>query len=94
MFLLGYHENPPGAKFDPTGSQVINKETVLPVIRKYLDFEEGNRAFQALRSYWGGLLHTLQVDTPDEHTNRMVNTWNAYQCMITFNLLMLWILGF
>ena len=24
--------------------------------------------------------------TPDEHTNRMVNIWNAYQCMITFNM--------
>jgi len=26
------------------------------------------------------------VDTPDIHTNRMVNIWNAYQCMATFNL--------
>jgi len=26
------------------------------------------------------------VETPDEHTNRMVNIWNAYQCMVTFNL--------
>ncbi len=28
----------------------------------------------------------MQVQTPDEHTNRMVNIWNAYQCMVTFNL--------
>ncbi len=26
------------------------------------------------------------MTTPDEHTNRMVNIWNAYQVMITFNL--------
>ena len=26
------------------------------------------------------------MQTPDEHTNRMVNLWNAYQCMVTFNL--------
>ena len=32
------------------------------------------------------LLGRIQVTTPDEHTNRMVNTWNAYQCMVTFNL--------
>jgi cellobiose phosphorylase len=26
------------------------------------------------------------VNTPDIHTNRMVNIWNAYQCMATFNM--------
>jgi cellobiose phosphorylase len=30
--------------------------------------------------------HKYQVVTPDEHTNRMVNIWNAYQTMITFNM--------
>ena len=34
----------------------------------------------------GRLLDIFQVNTPDEHTNRMVNIWNAYQCMITFNM--------
>ena len=28
----------------------------------------------------------MQVETPDTHTNRMVNTWNAYQCVATFNI--------
>ena len=27
----------------------------------------------------------FQVSTPDSHTNRMVNIWNAYQVMTTFN---------
>ena len=26
------------------------------------------------------------MNTPDIHTNRMVNIWNAYQCMATFNM--------
>ncbi len=43
-------------------------------------------AFEALRTYWNGLLGICRVDTPDIHTNRMVNIWNAYQCMATFNL--------
>jgi cellobiose phosphorylase len=43
-------------------------------------------AFQALRVHWLGLLDKYQVVTPDEHTNRMVNIWNAYQTMITFNM--------
>jgi cellobiose phosphorylase len=86
IFLLGYHENPRDAKFDPPGSQRINKKTVAPLIAKYLRLENVDAAFANLGRYWDGLLGALQVQTPDEHTNRMVNIWNAYQCMITFNM--------
>ncbi len=85
-FILGYHENPQDAKFDPPGSQTINKATVLPIIQRYLDPAAADAAFQALADHWRGLLDVYQVETPDPHTNRMVNIWNAYQCMVTFNL--------
>ena len=32
------------------------------------------------------MLGVYQVASPDEHANRMVNIWNAYQCMATFNM--------
>ncbi len=86
IFLLGYHENPKDAKFDPPNSQIINKRTVLPIISHYLSANQVERAFQDLRAYWHGLLDKLQVTTPDIHTNRMVNIWNAYQVIVTFNL--------
>jgi cellobiose phosphorylase len=86
IFILGYHENPKDAKFDPPGSQTINKKTVKPIIARYLQPENVELAFVVLRNYWNELLCKLQVSTPDEHTNRMVNIWNAYQCMITFNM--------
>jgi len=38
-----------------------------------------------LKTYWHGKLANLKVETPDENFNHMVNTWNAYQCFITFN---------
>ena len=85
IFILGYHENPPDDKFDPPGSQTLNKRSVKPVITRYLCSEAVERAFQALQVYWDGLLEKLQVSTPDEHTNRMVNIWNAYQVMVTYN---------
>jgi cellobiose phosphorylase len=85
LFLLGYQENPVGEKFDPPGSNIINKRTVLPIIKKYLDAGEVDRSFAALRETWRQLLEKLQVETPDIHTNRMVNIWNAYQVMVTFN---------
>jgi cellobiose phosphorylase len=86
IFVLGYHENPQGQKFDPPGAQTINKRTVLPVIHKYLLPDNVDDAFDKLQGYWRGLLEKFQVTTPDGHTNRMVDIWNAYQVMITFNL--------
>jgi cellobiose phosphorylase len=86
VFVLGYHENPVAEKFDPPGSQIINKKLVKPTIAKYLDAKQADAAFERLRQYWENLLGVFQVATPDVHTNRMVNIWNAYQCMATFNM--------
>jgi cellobiose phosphorylase len=86
IFVLGYQENPAEKKFDPPDSQTINKKTVKPLIAKYLDGENVAAAFETLREYWDGLLNIYQVKSPDLHANRMVNIWNAYQCMATFNV--------
>ena len=86
VFVLGFHENPVDKKFDPPGSQIINKRTVKPVLAKYLNAAGADAAFEKLRQYWETTLGILQVNTPDAHTNRMVNIWNAYQCMATFNM--------
>ena len=86
IFILGYHENPRQAKFADPALQVLNKTTVKPVIARYLDPANVEAAFDALCTTWDGLLGRFAVATPDAHTNRMVNIWNAYQCMITFNM--------
>jgi cellobiose phosphorylase len=86
IFILGYQENPKDDKFDPPGSQVINKKRAKAVLEKYLQPANADKAFEELRDYWTELLGKMQVTTPDEHTDRMVNIWNAYQCMVTFNM--------
>jgi cellobiose phosphorylase len=86
VFVLGYSENPAGAKFDPPGSQTIDKRSVRPTIQRYLRAEEVDAALRRLREHWSELLGAMQVSTPSVHTDRMVNVWNAYQCMVTFNL--------
>ncbi len=86
IFLLGYHENPKNEKFDPAGSNTINKKSVLPIIREFLSPERVDTALEELKEYWKDLLGKFSVRTPDVDTNRMVNIWNAYQCMITFNM--------
>jgi cellobiose phosphorylase len=86
IFILGYQENPKDQKFMPAESQTINKQYAQTVIAKYRDVQHVEEAFRSLRQYWEETLSVVQVDTPDLHTNRMVNIWNAYQCMATFNM--------
>ncbi len=86
VFLLGYAENPADEKFDPPGSQTIDTHRVRPVIDRYLRTEEVVRAIGRIQDRWSQLLEAMQVATPSEHVDRMVNVWNAYQCMVTFNL--------
>ena len=86
IFLLGYWENPDDQKFDPPGSAVLNKALVRPVIDRWLRQETVAAGFSRLRDSWSSLLSALTVETPDDDTNRMVNTWNPYQCMVTFNM--------
>ncbi|NSW53233.1 MAG: glycosyl transferase [Anaerolineae bacterium] len=86
IFLLGYQENPKDQKFDPPHTQAINKRDALPVIAQYLNPDAVKEAFIALGRHWDALLSLYQAETPNLHTNRMVNLWNAYQTMVTFNL--------
>ncbi len=86
IFVLGYAENPRDAKFDPPGTQTIDKRRVRPVIERYLDPAVVARSFDELRARWTERLGVLHVETGNEHVDRMVNIWNAYQCMVTFNL--------
>jgi cellobiose phosphorylase len=86
VYVLGYHENQRDAKFDPPGTQTLNKRSVLPVIARHTVPAAADEAFTALRKFWDDLLAAYQVHSPDVHVDRMVNIWNAYQCMVTFNL--------
>ncbi|HEX3291980.1 MAG TPA: hypothetical protein VHR46_11355 [Gaiella sp.] len=43
-------------------------------------------AFGRLNARWDELLSRFHVECPDPHATRMLNTWNQYQCMATFNL--------
>ena len=85
-FLLGYTENPADAKFDPPGSGAVDKRRARPVIARYLDPAAVDDALRRLRASWSTLLGSFEVETGNEHLDRMVNIWNAYQCMVTFNL--------
>jgi cellobiose phosphorylase len=84
IFVLGYQENLPEAKFDPPGSGVVAKKAAQQVLSRWLRPATVADGFDELRESWTSLLGTLRVDTPDADTNRMVNIWNPYQCVVTF----------
>ncbi len=86
VFVLGYAENPAAAKFFPEGSDRIDKRRVRPVIERNLGTDAVDQGLDQLAAYWSGLLDSLRVETGNEHVDRMANTWNPYQCMVTFNL--------
>jgi cellobiose phosphorylase len=86
IFVLGYAENPVESKFDPPGSGIVDKRRVRPIIARYLDPAVVDEAIDKLGRFWDELLGSFQIETGNEHLDRMVNIWNAYQCMVTFNL--------
>ncbi|MCL2051857.1 MAG: N,N'-diacetylchitobiose phosphorylase [Lachnospiraceae bacterium] len=64
-----------GAKPEDEAKAIINDYNVKGRCEKEL---------AELKTYWHGKLANLEVKTPDEKFNNMVNVWNAYQCFITF----------
>ncbi len=84
IFVLGYVENEQDQKF--IAPQVINKEKALATIAQFDTTEKVDAAFAQLRQYWDNLLDIYVVDTGNDKLDRMVNIWNQYQCMVTFNM--------
>ena len=81
---LGYIENPEDEKFSAPG--IINKSRARTMIEKYRTNEQFDAAMDALATYWDGLLSNYHAETGDEKVDRMINIWNQYQCMVTFNM--------
>jgi cellobiose phosphorylase len=83
VFVLGYVEIAADKKF--TAPQVINKVPAAQLMERFANAEKVEAAYLELRSFWEGLLSVYQLDHPERELMRSVNTWNQYQCMVTFN---------
>jgi len=84
VFVLGYVENPEEEKWESKG--VIDKRRAKGLIERFDSVEKADAALAELKNRWDGLLAGYRVCTGDEKTDRMVNIWNQYQCMVTFNM--------
>lgn len=54
------------------------------ILESYSNLSVIDKELEELKTYWHGKLANLQVNTPSNEFNAMINTWNAYQCFITF----------
>ena len=54
------------------------------IIAAYAETGQADADLALLRTHWDDRLSGFKVKTPDDNFNHMVNTWNAYQCFITF----------
>ncbi len=99
VFLLGYVENAPEEKFEREGDAsrgkvlqstptcpVINKRKAKAMMAAFDTPAKVDAAFAALNAYWAGLMANFTLQSGEEKLDRMVNVWNQYQCMVTFNL--------
>ena len=55
------------------------------VFEKYSKKGAVDQELKTLAGYWENNLQKYQCETPDPTVNSMVNVWNQYQCMTTFN---------
>ncbi len=101
IFLLGYVENEQDEKFSVEDIQrkkegtlissqdsdvtLVNKRKALETIQKFSTVEAVDAAFDELHKMWDELLDSFVLNSGDARLDRMVNIWNQYQCMITFN---------
>ncbi|MNO42819.1 N,N'-diacetylchitobiose phosphorylase [compost metagenome] len=84
VFILGYVEVPEEDKWEAPG--VINKKPALAMIEQFATDADVDHALEKLAAYWENLLSKYQINSNDDKLNRMVNIWNPYQCMVTFNM--------
>ncbi len=84
IFMLGYVEVAPEDKWE--SKAVINKKPAKEMMAKFDTVEKIDAAYGELRAYWDRLLGKINIDSGDDRLDRMVNIWNQYQCMVTFNM--------
>jgi cellobiose phosphorylase len=84
VFLLGFVENPHAEKWSAPG--VVNTVRARALQARFDSTARVDAALAALRARWDGLLGKFRIASGDERLDRMVNTWNQYQCMVTYSL--------
>lgn len=64
---------------------MIDNETAGQIVEAYADTKAVcDKELEELIAYWHGQLSHFQINTPSDEFDTMINTWNAYNCFMTF----------
>lgn len=59
-----------------------NREAGKKIQEKYSDMANVDAAYAQLKDYWENKFAQLQIKTPNEGMNTLINTWNLYQAEV------------
>ena len=59
-----------------------NREAGKKIREKYSDMANVDAAYEQLKDYWENKFAQLQIKTPNEGMNTLINTWNLYQAEV------------
>ncbi|HCU04186.1 MAG TPA: N,N'-diacetylchitobiose phosphorylase [Roseburia sp.] len=59
-----------------------NREAGKKIREKYSDMANVDAAYAQLKDYWENKFAQLQIKTPNEGMNTLINTWNLYQAEV------------
>ncbi|MHB1458321.1 MAG: GH36-type glycosyl hydrolase domain-containing protein [Armatimonadota bacterium] len=62
------------------------KELAPPIVEKYRNLSNVDAAFSNLTTYWDNYLSAVEVQTPDNEMNLILNTWGKRQAWVTFHM--------
>lgn len=101
VFTLGYVENTIAEKFSPeeylrkqrgallssqaSDRTLVNKDKARELLARFATDVSVDQAMAKLNAYWTNLLERFSIKSDEPRFDRMVNIWNQYQCMVTFN---------
>lgn len=64
---------------------VGTREVGKQIREKYSDLNNVDKAFQNLKEWWAEKYSALQIQTPNEGMNTLINTWTLYQAETNVN---------
>ena len=83
LLCLAYIENGED-KWEAPG--IVNKKKLLDMMARFSSPAVFDTCMENLKQRWDALLSVYRVESENKGVERMVNIWNQYQCMVTFNM--------
>lgn len=62
-----------------------DRNKIKDILAEATNIQTAEKDLSELKEFWYSYVDKIQVETPDEKINTMLNCWHPYQCRMTFN---------